>query len=257
MNQNFIIFKKIFFSFFAFSLLFYSCTNSVPVAPETNITGKGGSLARFTIVNDYLYIAEMDSLKIVNIHIPENPIQLTTIWLTDLNDIETIYSFKDLLFIGSQTGMYIYSIINPESPEFLGGAHHITACDPVVANDSMAFVTIRNGTSCNPFFTEVNQLKIYNITNINKPVEIYTVNLFNPHGLAVNSNALYVCDYTNGLVTFDVSDPYHPKLINTQREWAVKDCIVKDNLLICMSLRGMVIFDISDQFNPVFITEVF
>ncbi len=49
--------------------------------------------------------------------------------------IETIYSYKDKLFIGPSTAMYVYSLTDPAHPDKLGQAQHVRACDPVVAND--------------------------------------------------------------------------------------------------------------------------
>ncbi|MEO7766646.1 MAG: hypothetical protein ABIS01_04440, partial [Ferruginibacter sp.] len=76
-------------------------------AVAAGLTGVGGSMARFTIVNNYLYTVGQASLAAFNISLPAEPVKenVKSIgW-----NIETIYPLKDKLFIGSQTGMFIYS----------------------------------------------------------------------------------------------------------------------------------------------------
>jgi hypothetical protein len=62
--------------------------------------------------------------------------------------VETIFPYKDKLFIGSVDGMYIYDLANPQVPKKLGEARHVRSCDPVVANDSVAYVTLRGSGNC-------------------------------------------------------------------------------------------------------------
>ena len=47
--------------------------------------------------------------------------------------VETIYPFKDKLFIGSNNGMYIYDInSSPGNPVKVGEFTHARSCDPVL-----------------------------------------------------------------------------------------------------------------------------
>lgn len=233
--------------------LITSC-NKESTPSTNNSTGKGGSLARFTIYNDYLYAVTHDSLKVIHIADKDNPTLVSSQIISFSNDIETIYPFNNLLFIGSQTAMYIYSLDNPQNPILSGTASHVSSCDPVVANDSIAFVTLRNGTSCNA--SGINQLQIYDIKNINAPTRLSTYDLEAPYGLALKGHILYVCDDKLGLVIFDVSDPFHIKETNTIKGYNLRDCIVHDKILVCMNEKGMIIYDISRPENPQFITEV-
>ena len=47
-------------------------------------------------------------------------------------NIETVFIAREHLFIGSMTGMYIYSLVDPVNPEFVSTYWHVTSCDPVV-----------------------------------------------------------------------------------------------------------------------------
>src|SRR4030095_14872350 len=81
-------------------------------------------------------------------------------------NIETIYPFKGRLFIGSMTGMFIYETTNPNNPTKVGTFTHARKCDPVIADDKYAYVTLRSGTTCQGF---TNQLDVVNIENVMVP----------------------------------------------------------------------------------------
>ncbi len=166
-------------------------------APQT---GVGGSMARLTIVNDYLYGVSNSDLYSISINNPAAP-QLTTTRNLGWN-IETIYPFKDRLFIGSRTGMFIYSLANPAQPAQLSQFTHARSCDPVIADDNFAYVTLRTGTACEGFN---NQLDILNIANLSAPTLVRSVGMTNPHGLAKDGDKLFICDGRDGLKMYDVS----------------------------------------------------
>jgi hypothetical protein len=169
--------------------------------------GVGGSMARFTIVNDYLYAVSSSELYSISIANPAEP-QLTATKNMGWN-IETIYPFRDRLFIGSRTGMFIYSLANPASPAQLSQFNHATSCDPVIADDNYAYVTLRAGTTCNG---TINQLDVLDISNLPAPVLRKTVPMSNPHGLAKDGNKLFICDGKEGLKLYDATEPTAPQL---------------------------------------------
>ena len=109
-------------------------------------TGTGGSLARFTIVGNYLYVADYARLQTFDISDPSKLVQVNDRTLGF--DIETLFPYKDKLFVGAATGMYLLSLADPAKPLLLGSVAHLRSCDPVVANDSVAFVTLRGSGRC-------------------------------------------------------------------------------------------------------------
>lgn len=172
----------------------------------TNITPGGGtsvgsSMAVFTIVNDFLYAVDYSNLYSFSLKSSLTPVlenKQKVSW-----DVETIFPFKDKLFIGSMTGMYIYSIDNPAAPSYISQFNHVRVCDPVIADDKFAFVTLRNGTQCGGF---VNQLDVISIENISNPVIQKSFPFSNPHGLSKDGNVLFVCDGDAGLKVLDASN---------------------------------------------------
>jgi hypothetical protein len=169
--------------------------------------GVGGSMARFTIVNDYLYAVSSSELYSISIIEPAVP-QLTATKNMGWN-IETIYPFRDRLFIGSRTGMFVYSLANPAIPTQLSQFNHATSCDPVIADDNYAYVTLRAGTTCNG---TINQLDVLDISNLSAPVLRKTVPMSNPYGLSKDGNLLFICDGKEGLKLYDATEPAAPQL---------------------------------------------
>lgn len=162
-------------------------------------TGTGGSMARFTLYNDYLYSVSQSDLLVFNIKTLNKPTQQTKINLGW--GIETIFPYKDKLFIGSNTGMYIFDNKNPEKPERLSIFQHARACDPVIVHNDIAYVTLRTGW-CG---TSPNQLDVINVANLTSPSLIKSYQMQNPAGLGIDFPNLFVCESQYGLKSFDAS----------------------------------------------------
>jgi len=160
--------------------------------------GQGGSLARFKIVEDYLYAVDSHNINIFNISDLENPKNLNAVFAGF--DIETIFNRGEHLFLGSMRGMYIYDITAPDKPILVSEFEHGTACDPVVVDGDYAYVTLRGGNECGA--TE-SGLFIVDISNISNPVLKETYPMDGPYGLGVKDEKLFVCDGDSGLKVYD------------------------------------------------------
>ena len=172
------------------------------IAPGTGSgLGVGGSLARFTLSGDYLYMLDGGDLQTINVSSEHNPTAVHRNFIAW--DIETIFPHKQNLFIGSTTGMHILSIASPESPTAVSTYQHVQSCDPVVVDDKYAYVTLRSGNSCQGL---TNQLEVINIENLQSPYLLYTYPLSNPHGLGIDESTLFICDGNDGLKAFDAAD---------------------------------------------------
>ena len=102
--------------------------------------GIGGSFARFTIYEDYLYTVDNTDLRvfdITDVTCPSFRNSSSIGW-----GIETIFPLKNRLFIGSNNGMFIYDVSSPLSPRQLSAFEHARACDPVFVQENTAFVTL-------------------------------------------------------------------------------------------------------------------
>lgn len=249
--------KKKYFYFLLVPVMFFACekNSSSPGGKSTETTGQGGSLATFAIVGNYLYTVDNEQLKVFDISNSADPQLKNT---EDIGfTIETIFPFKDKLFIGSPTQIFIYSIADPAHPKKLSSAISPTVmrrCDPVVAKDSVAYATLRTNGPCGG---TQSLLAVYNIKDITQPEQVATYPLGEPYGLGYSGDVLYVCDKWSGILLFDISQPYDPVLINkTLADGQYQDVIPYQNTLICWTATGLILYDITDNRNPVLIKNI-
>jgi hypothetical protein len=204
--------------------------------------GISGSMARFTLLNNYLYTVTDNALNVFNISQPQNPVFSNKINLPF--GIETIYPFKSNLFIGSQTGMFIYGTANPDKPVQAGSFAHARVCDPVIADDNYAYVTLRSGNKCTGF---TNQLDVVNIQNLQSPKLVKSYPLTNPHGLSKDGNTLFICDGAAGLKVFDATDVNSIKLLQTISGINAYDVITVNGVAIVVAKDGLYEYDYTDR----------
>jgi hypothetical protein len=254
--------KSIFYSlFFAVTVMVISgCSTSSDTdfrdLPNQSIgdnsggsTGTGGSYARFTIVGSYLYAVHRNELMVYDLVRNASPRLVGRTSLAGFGwggtIVETIFSYQNYLLFGTTTGVLIYDLNNPERPEYVSEVTHMTACDPVVARDGIAFVTLNSEMDCRG---QINQLDVLNIQDITRPTLIRSLQMKAPRGLGVDKNTLFVCDGDH-LVVFDVQNPTNP--VVTQRIDVKKpyDVIPRNNNLILSPSDGIYQFDYSNPMN--------
>lgn len=160
-------------------------------------------MARFALDRNFLYAVGQSQMHLFKIDKPSQPIDFKTV---DLGwGIETIFPYDNKLFIGSSSGMFIYDNIDPAEPKKLSMFQHGRACDPVVAHEGVAYVTLRTGTACGG---GQNQLDLVDVSNPSTPQLIKSYQMESPHGLSVDFPTLFLCEGEQGLKVFDVSDRF-------------------------------------------------
>src|SRR4029078_12839075 len=168
------------FPFILVSIAGLKCSKQNAMAAAAP-AGQGGSMARFTIAGNYLYTVDKEKLKVFSIADPASPILKKSI---DAGfEIETIYRFKDKLFLGSTSVIHIFSIDDPSNPQKLSEAISPTVmrrCDPVVAKDNVAYATLRTNGPCGG---TTSILAVYDITDVKKPVQKSSIPVGEPYGL--------------------------------------------------------------------------
>lgn len=212
-----------------------------------SVIGITGSMARFTIIGQYLYTVGQTSLTAFNISTPANPVSEHTTMVGW--NIETIYPLKDKLFIGGQTGMFIYSVQQPAVPQALGSFSHACFNDPVVANDTHAYITLRAMTQpqggaltvmpCWGATPQRNELDIVDITDLLNPALVKIYDMEEPMGLSLDNNLLFLCDGKGGLKLYDVTDVQNIRLIRQVNGVYPFDVIAWQGRAIVVSKEGV------------------
>lgn len=246
--------KKVFFSLFVIVVLFACDKSAMSDTAASFLGGQGGSMARFAIVGNYLYTVDRENLKVFDITNPAEPVYKRDVPVGF--GIETIYPFKDKLFIGSTSSVHIFTTDDPTYPKKLSEAispEVIRRCDPVVAKDSVAYATLRTNGPCGG---AVSILAVYDIRNITKPVQKFSIQVSEPYGLGYSDNTLYVCDRYNGLMIYNIASPYKPVWIKNLKDGEYMDVIPYGEVLICWTSTGMILYDITDTTNPVRLTSI-
>ncbi|MCS6822634.1 MAG: hypothetical protein NZ551_12305 [Microscillaceae bacterium] len=171
--------------------------------PTQGGTSKGGSMACFTIAGQYLYAIDSQDLHVFDLQNPQKPQAVGNKTRIGF-DIETIFAYRGFLYIGSQTGMYIYDVRqNPTQPRRRGVYVHTRSCDPVVVEGNYAFVTMREGAECGG---GENQLDVVDISNPDHPRRLKSYPMTNPYGLGIDNGLLFVCDGREGLKVFNAEN---------------------------------------------------
>lgn len=234
--------KKIFLTLLTFFALLSCSTDSNSTAGNSD--GQGGSLAIFALKNNYLYSVDVATLNVFSLLNEQQPVKVNSIQIGF--DIETIFAMDEYLFIGSRSGMFIYSITDPERPTKLSEVQHFTACDPIIANATHSFLTLNSNRFCG---NNTNILQVYNTTNLSKPILVHSRNLVAPKGLALYGNYLFVCD--DVIKIFNITNPVEPVLAaNIDKECF--DLIIRGNQLFAIGNSGLYRYEL----NPLNITNI-
>lgn len=224
--------------------------NAMYTAASSGVSGSGvgigGSMARFGIKDNVLYLLDGSNLKLFDISAKATPAKLF-----DVNagwGIETMFLTGNNMFLGTTTGMIIYDITDPQALIRKSSYSHIRSCDPVVVDDTIAYITLRSGTNCGG---SVNTLDVINIKNISQPSLVRSYPLNNPYGLGKDGDLLFVCDGNAGLKVFDASDPKNisSHLLYTYPNIKAYDVIPIGTVLILIGDGGMYQYDYSNINN--------
>mgnify|MGYP001180904487 CR=1 FL=1 len=220
----------------------------------TGGSGTGGSMARFMLNEEYLYVIAVPTrLKTVDITTAS---EMAVIDSVDMpRNMETLFRLEENLFVGTTTGMLIFDLVDPKKPAYVSAYDHIRACDPVVVDGQYAYVTLRTGNMCN---NGSNLLEVVDISSIANPYLVKSYPMFNPHGLGTDGELLFVCDGAAGLKIYNKTNPM--AIITSQvahyPDFDTYDVIPMNGILMLVGKGGIYQYDYSDPENIVQISHI-
>jgi hypothetical protein len=164
-------------------------------------TGVNGSMSRFTIYNGNLYSVIRNTMNIFDLTGEQPKKAAENVYLGW--NVETIFSYKDNMFMGTPTGLVIYSVADPLKPVYQSSISHVYGCDPVVVDNDLAYVTVHStGNFCGQ---NANELEIIDVADVKKPKLLVSYGMKSPKGLGIDNGKLFLCD--EGLKVFTITKP--------------------------------------------------
>ena len=194
--------------------------SSVPTSFANSNNG-AGTLNRIAVDFGHVYILMKSKLLVLD----NSPTALSYINNIDLyKGVETVYTYDNKIYIGSQSGVYIYDASTPENPSKISRVDHAPACDPVLPYGTKAYLTLRSveNQGCN--YEGKNTLYVIDMSDENGPVVVQSIKINTPYGMAIINNYLFVGQGENGFTVFDISSD--------------------DDIVEVAKVPGLVVFDI-------------
>ncbi|MGB3799667.1 MAG: hypothetical protein WA952_07610 [Lewinella sp.] len=225
-----------------------------PSGPER--VGVGGSLARFTINQGNLYAVDDYSLRVFSLADPKQPEFIGTNQMGW--GIETIFPYKDQLYIGSSTGLHIYGIEDPLSPQHFATVSHVQSCDPVVVDNDLAYVTMWGGSDCG---NVQDQLMVIDVSDPKNPETIQMLPMSNSHGLGIAGDRLFLCAGPEGLKVLEIrQNGTVGEERHTAPNFPAKDVIVlpgqQELIVLGWETAGIRQFDYDADGSPTMVGEI-
>lgn len=174
----------------------------VSTSTQSASFGIGGSMARFGLNGDHLYTVDREEFHIFDVSDERDPLLVSELEAGE--DIETMFIHDGHMFLGTMTGMLVYTLEDAEKPTKKNSYSHLRSCDPVVVQDHIAYVTLRGGNTCG---SAVSSLDIISLSvDYRNETLMHSYSMKQPYGLGIDDEILFVCDGVDGLLVFDASD---------------------------------------------------
>lgn len=226
-------------------LFMISCAKEAQFSQED--LSVNGSLSRFAIYQNHLYCLNANKLQIYDARIAENPTYLKSI-LIDFG-LETIFIHNGILYIGANNGIHVLDLAIPSSPNYRSKIEHMVARDPVVVSGRYAYSTTHS-----PQFG--GRLTTYDAQNPDNLIEVHSISMLNPSGLAVKDGFLYVCD-EEGVFTFELSSPNLPTQVGQLSTIPnPKDVMLIGGSMLVSAESGFYILDYSNPANLSVVAQI-
>lgn len=220
--------------------------------------GKGGSMARFALLGQYLYTVDITSLSAFDIQQPLMPVKKSKTEITGGimggGMIETIFPYRTNLFVGGQRGMYIFDASTPESPAMKGRFEHAQKCDPVVVENDLAYITLRAGNTCSP--NQESSLMVLDVKDIMAPKLIKSYPMTSPYGLGIDNGNLFVCEGATGIRFMNADDPAAITQLAQEKGLDAFDVIPHNKILLVTAKDGLYQYDYSNMLQPKLLSKI-
>lgn len=225
------------------SLLVGCATESSPSAGSPSSGGdsvsQSGSTAAMTLHKDAMYSLDSQLLSVFDISetIPKKVAEHQIV------GAETLFIYKDYLYVGGQFGVDIWDVSNELAPVQVNFYAHVRGCDPIIVHNDIGYITLRNRPGCGG---DTNRLEVVDFSDPEEPVLIGIHPLQYPYGLAKMGDYLAVCQEEYGLNILEVTQTEdvagQSLLVEEMAEYKEINCfdlIYRDDVLLVTAADGI------------------
>jgi len=183
---------------------------------SSDSAGVSGSKAKLIAMNGDLFSLASGELIRIDMVDPASPSVTDRYYIG--SDAQTLTTDGELLFVGGESSVSNYRYSQALGFEFISSQQRrVRGRDPVITDGDYAystFITQDWGTEDAP--DGIADLYVYEILENSalQEIGIYP-DLGYLHGLTLWNKNLLVCDYYDGILHFDVTDPNRVELLNT------------------------------------------
>lgn len=237
---------------FVCALFLFSC-NEVVEYDATQDSAISGKYNTMKVIGDFIYAVTDAELVTIDISDPENPNEIDRQELGET--IENLYETENVLFIGSEFDMHIFTINENGIPELQSSTQHIEwggtqigVCDPVVAQEDIAYVTISSqapsGDPCGGWI-EIDELRVYDVHSLSSPELVETISMSAPQGLSVDGDLLFVTNLNSSTIVYELDHQGGLNQVNTI-DGGAHDVIAVDGKVLIVSTTEINQYDYSN-----------
>lgn len=203
-----------------------------------------GSTATILPYGNVAYVLDNSLLKVIDLDTTPPEIRKAT----PLDSPETLFISNDYLYIGGANGVEIFNLEDPVNPVRASTYEHMRACDPIIVEDDIGYITLRSGFSDRCRLVGANRLEIVDMSDPEFPELINTFTMTNPYGLAKTDTHLAVCEEAFGLTLLNVDDPLAVSEAVSYSDINCFDLIYNDGVLIATASDGIYQFTATSQY---------
>lgn len=160
---------------------------------------QSGSTAAMLVYENAIYALDGDVFKVLDI---ASEAETKLVSKQRIEGAETLFIYGSHLYIGGQFGVDIWNIDNALEPVQVNFYSHARACDPIIVDNDIGYITLRNRWGCDG---DINRLEIVDFTSPTEPKELFRYPMKSPVGLAKMGSYLAVCQERYGLSVLDVN----------------------------------------------------
>jgi hypothetical protein len=238
--------------FLLFVLLSMGCGRNKTPSPENQV-GLNTLYNRFQAdEKGNVFVLRENGIRLLEWNGIEN---LNLVELPFKEKTENVSGNKDTLLINTNGKLSII-VNNKGIVEEIGSIKGFKSCDKFEKKGGLIFAMSGN-SECNKANTNPT-IKVFNVSDVTKIVEVFSIKLTNPQDLVFDNNLLFVADNNNGLLIFEKDQNGVLKLLNRVENVITHQLTIqsKKKIIIVKNNSEVRQYDYSNSSSPKLLSTI-